>query len=78
MFELHTKNQGVGESTVKVESTTEGESVDVAINARYLSDCFNSTKKDSINIGFNGKDKAILIKGVGDRSFHYLVMPLHQ
>lgn len=78
MFELHTKNQGVGESTVKVEASTEGENVDVAINARYLSDCFNSTNRDSINIGFNGKDKAILIRGVGDRSFHYLVMPLHQ
>jgi len=78
IFELHTKNQGVGESTVQVEATTEGETVDVAINARYLSDCFNSTNRDSVSIGYNGKDKAILLRGVGDRSFHYLIMPLHQ
>ena len=78
IFELTTKNQGVGESTTRVEATIEGEALDITVNARYLADCFNSINKDSISIGFNGKSKPALLRAVGDRSFSYLVMPLHQ
>src|SRR3989344_541158 len=78
LFELHSKNQDAGEATVKIDATIEGEGLDISLNARYLSDCFQIISKDSVSLGFNGKDKALLLRMVGDRSFSYLVMPLHK
>ena len=76
-FEFQSKKQGVGESIAKVDSTLEGVPVDLNINGRYLLDCLSSINKDSVNLGFNGQ-KALLVRGVGDRSFIYLLMPLHR
>ena len=78
LFELFSRNQEVGEGTVKVDATIEGENIDTLLNSRYLIDCLTSINKDSVTIGLNGRSKAILIRAVGDRSFNYLVMPLHQ
>src|SRR3989344_3113001 len=78
LFELHARNQESGESTMRVDATVEGESVNLSINSRYLADCFQSISKDSITIGCNGMGKAILVRPFWDRSFSYLVMPLHK
>ncbi len=78
LFEIDTKNQERGESTVRVDATTEGESLELSVNARYLLDCLQLFHKDSVSVGFNGKDKAALIRAVGDRSFSYLAMPLNR
>ncbi|MEK7535979.1 MAG: DNA polymerase III subunit beta [Patescibacteria group bacterium] len=78
LFEIHSRNAESGESTVRVDGTIEGEALEISLNARYLTECFQSINKDSLTLGFNGRDKAILLRPVGDRSFLYLVMPLHQ
>jgi len=78
LFELSARNQEAGESTVRVDATVEGEMIDIGLNARYLSDCFQYIQKDSVTLGFNGPGKAMLLRAVGDRTFTYLVMPLHK
>ncbi|HEY4518414.1 MAG TPA: DNA polymerase III subunit beta, partial [Candidatus Paceibacterota bacterium] len=78
LFEIQTKNQEVGESTVRVDATIEGDSLDINLNGRFLLDGLGSVNKDSVTLGFNSKDKPMLVRGVGDRSFSYLVMPLNK
>ncbi|HEY4483536.1 MAG: DNA polymerase III subunit beta [Candidatus Yanofskybacteria bacterium RIFCSPLOWO2_02_FULL_47_9b] len=78
LFEIQTKNQEVGESTVRVDATIEGDSLDINLNGRFLLDGLSIVGKDSVTLGFNGKDKPMLVRGVGDRSFSYLVMPLNK
>jgi DNA polymerase-3 subunit beta len=77
LFEISSKNQDRGESATTVPATIEGESVDIVVNARYILDCLQSILSDSIHIVFNGSNKPVVIKGVGEGSFVYLVMPMN-
>ncbi|MBI3633906.1 MAG: DNA polymerase III subunit beta [Candidatus Vogelbacteria bacterium] len=77
LFEISSRNQDRGESSTRVPATVEGEAVDINLNARYILDCLPSISEDSIHIILNGSNKPVIIKGVGDASFLYLVMPMN-
>ena len=77
-FLLKTSNSDVGESFNSVDSTLTGEEVVVNFNYKYLSDCFQSIDADSVSLSFNGLNKPLVIRGVGDKSFLYLVMPMNK
>jgi DNA polymerase-3 subunit beta len=78
VFEVESKNQGVGENKDNVPSALEGENLAVAVNHRYLTDGFSSTPSDSLSLSFAGEGRPILIEGVGDKSFRYLLMPMNR
>jgi len=77
-FEIESKNATVGESTHSVDSVLEGEDISINVNHRYFTDCFQSINTDSISLNFSGVSKPIIVQGVGDASFLYLVMPMNQ
>lgn len=77
-FEIESKNSMVGESTQSVEAVLEGEDIAINVNHRYFTECFQSLTPDSISLSFKGQAKPIVIQGVGDTSFFYLVMPMNQ
>ncbi len=76
-MEIKTSNQDVGETLTNIEGTVTGEEVDVNFNYRYISDCMQSIETTSIVFQFNGLGK-LVIKGVGDAMFMYLVMPMNR
>ncbi len=41
-------------------------------------DCFQSLETDSITLYFADINKPMVVKGVGDNSFLYLVMPMNK
>jgi DNA polymerase III subunit beta len=77
-FEIESRNQNLGESTHSVDSVLEGEDLSINVNHRYFTDCFQSITTDSLALNFAGQAKPILVSGVGDTSFLYLVMPMNQ
>ena len=77
-LEIESKNSSVGESTYSLEAVLEGDDISININHRYFTDCFQSIIADSISLNFNGQAKPIVVRGVGDSSFLYLVMPMNQ
>src|SRR3989344_4305694 len=77
-FEIESKNSSVGESTYSLEAVLEGDDISININHRYFTDCLQSITADSISLNFSGQAKPIIIQGVGDSSFLYLVMPMNQ
>jgi len=77
IFELYSKNQETGESIQQVSAAIKGEDLDIQFNAKYILDVFHSIKEDSVNLKFNGKDKPLLIGGIGNNNFTYLAMPLN-
>ena len=77
-FEIESKNSTVGEITHVVESVLEGDDIAINVNHRYFTDCFQSITTDSISLGFSGQAKPIVVQGVGDTSFLYIVMPMNQ
>ncbi len=78
IFEITSKNTEKGESRTSVPSSIRGESVDINFNQKYITDCFNSIKSESFQVFFNGVGRPMVIRGVGDHSFMYLVMPLNK
>ncbi|MDP3874989.1 MAG: DNA polymerase III subunit beta [bacterium] len=77
-FEIESKNSTIGESVYTVESILEGDAISINVNHRYFTDCFQSITADSVSLSFGGQAKPIIIQGVGDASFLYLVMPMNQ
>ncbi len=77
-FNIESKNSTVGESVQNVESVLEGEDISINVNHRYFTDCFQSIMTDSISLSFSGQAKPIVVRGVGDQSYLYLVMPMNQ
>lgn len=77
-FEIESKNSSIGESIHAVDAVLEGEDLNINVNHRYFTDCFQSITTDSISLSFGGQAKPIIVQGVGDASFLYLVMPMNQ
>ncbi len=78
LFEFSSKNTEVGETTTTIETAPTGESLEVSFNARYLLDSFQSLTSDQVTLRGNGRNKPIIVQGVGDNTFIYLMMPLNR
>lgn len=77
-IEVSAKNGEVGQNTVSFGAVLDGEDVSVGFNYKYISDCFQSIDSDSVSFDFGGSNKPLVIKGVSDNSFLYLVMPMNR
>ncbi len=78
IFSITTKNNDIGEIVSHIPSTLNGESITITLNGRHISDVLSVIQRDSVSLGFNGSDKAVVVKGLGDESFTYLSMPLNR
>jgi DNA polymerase III subunit beta len=72
-FTLETRNADVGENITALDAALSGDDIEVAFNHRYIVDCFQSIESDSISLSFSGPNKPLIIRGVSDPSFMYLV-----
>lgn len=72
------ENQEKGDSLNEINIKTEGESVKANFNHKYIADCFNSIDSDTLVLEFNGTNKPLVIRGLKDNTFMYLVMPLNK
>lgn len=77
-FVVHSRNADVGEHTARVDAALSGEKIALSFNYRYLIECFSSITKDSVVFQFSGEARPLVIRGIGDKSFMYLVMPLNK
>jgi DNA polymerase-3 subunit beta len=77
-FTIATKNSDVGEYTNAIDSSVTGQDLDINFNHKYLSDCFQSIDADSISVSISGANKPLVMRGVSDKSFTYLVMPMNR
>jgi DNA polymerase III subunit beta len=78
LFELTTKNSQVGENITTIEAALTGEDVSISFNYKYIFDSFSSIKSDSVILSFQGMGKPVSIKGVSDKTFQYIVMPMNK
>jgi len=77
-FIISTKNSDVGEYVNSIDSSVTGEDVDINFNYKYISDCFQSIDADSLSLSIAGMNKPLVIRGVSDKSFMCLVMPMNR
>lgn len=77
-LEIKSKNANVGENSNKLSAVVSGEEIEINFNYKYIIDCFQSIDSDSVSLSFNGLNKPMVIRGVSDKSFTYLVMPMNR
>lgn len=75
---IEAKNQDTGESNISIDAALSGENTEIDLNAKYMNDCLSSIHQDSITISCTGDNKPIIINGVSDKSFTYLIMPMNK
>ena len=78
IFEINSKNSDIGENNTKIIAAITGEDIEISFNYKYFLDCFQSINQDSLALSFNQTNKPLTIKGVGDNSFTYLIMPMNR
>ncbi|MGE5540844.1 MAG: DNA polymerase III subunit beta [Bacillota bacterium] len=75
---LSARNNDIGESSERIPASVSGESIELSFNHRYLSTPLTLTAADSITVSASGMGRAAIIRGTGDTTFLYLVMPMNQ
>jgi DNA polymerase-3 subunit beta len=78
IFSATARSSEVGEMSDSIDAALSGEDLDINFHIGYLADCLPVIESDSIVLGFSGPGKPLVIRGVSDSSFTYLVMPLNR
>jgi len=78
VLEIKSKNSNVGENIIKLSAAVTGEEIEINFNHKYIIDCFQSIDSDSVSLSFNGLNKPMVIRGISDKTFTYLVMPMNR
>ncbi len=77
-MEVYAVNNDIGENKTVLGGAFEGEDIEMNFNYRYVLECFQSIKEDSIVLDFTETNKPVVLKGNGDNSFTYLIMPMNR
>lgn len=78
VFEITTKNSEIGESVNTIPASLSGEDIIVNFNYKYIIDCLQSIESDSVSLSFCGVSKPLTIRGVSNKTFTYIVMPMNK
>ena len=77
-LEVYAVNKDVGENKTVVDGALEGDAIEMNLNHKYILDCFQSVSEDSVVLEMNETNRPIVVKGNGDKSFVYLIMPMNR
>lgn len=77
-FSFFAKNTEIGESSESLSAKISGNDLELSFNHRYLSAALALTASESISLSAAGIGRPLIIKGVGDTSFLYLISPMNQ
>lgn len=75
---MKAKNAQKGENISEIDSTIKGQTIEINLNHRYFTEAFQSISTDSVIIQCNEENRPVVIQGVGDKSFLYLIMPMNR
>jgi DNA polymerase-3 subunit beta len=78
IFELSSQNNDIGENKTYLDAAMSGEDVELSFNYKYFFDCFQSINTDSVSIKLNQSSKPLVVLGINDSSFTYLIMPMNR
>lgn len=75
---MTSQNTDKGQNTTQLECAIEGDDIQTRFNARYVQDCLPYIQSDSVVVSLIASNKPMVIKGVGQHDFVYLVMPMNR
>jgi DNA polymerase-3 subunit beta len=76
LFEIESKSDELGETTQNIDGVFSGEDMEMLLNQRFLGDVFSHITSDKVVFYANGQNRPLVIRGVGDHTYTYLIMPM--
>lgn len=73
---LIANNQQKEEAIEELVAQTEGEELEININASYLFDVLNYIQGDTIRLSFSDTNQSILVESIIDPLYQYIIMPM--
>lgn len=75
---ISSQNNDIGHTTDTINAEVNGEELQLSFNQQYIMDPLQYIQDDSIKMSFAGIGRAMVMQGVSDSSFRYLVMPMNK
>lgn len=75
---LTARNSDVGETSEGIPASITGDAIELSFNHRYLAAPLSSISAESLTLSASGIGRPLVMRGTGDTSFLYLVMPMNQ
>jgi len=66
----------VGEAETSIAASIEGDKIKIAFNSRFFLESLAAIKANEVSLSLSGPTSAALIRGIGDQSLVYLIMPV--
>lgn len=76
--DLSARNADIGEANEQVPASLTGDAIELSFNHRYLHAPLSQLAAESITLSAAGIGRPLVLRGVGDMSYLYLVMPMNQ
>lgn len=76
LFEIESRSDDIGETTHQIDAVLSGDDVEFLLNQRFLTDVLSALSTDSVSLEACGGGRPLVMKGVGDHTFTYVVMPM--
>lgn len=77
-FTITAQSGAIGEMSDTPEASLSGDDIDSNFHIDYVADCLQAISGESVQLGFAGIGRPLVIRSVGDTSMTYLVMPLNR
>jgi DNA polymerase-3 subunit beta len=75
-LQISANTPDVGKAQEELPVKFEGQVLDISINVRYLQDVLQRMDNEEVRLEMNGALKPIIIKGVEEDNYQYLLMPV--
>jgi DNA polymerase-3 subunit beta len=75
-IKISSQAREVGEQETEIEAQTGQNPIQIAFNAKYLTDALSSVSSEKVRIEFSGNLSAALIKPEGIEGLEYVIMPI--
>lgn len=75
---FESRNADVGESAENLPASVSGEGIELSFNHRYLASPLPLISAENLTLSAGGIGRPLVIRGTGDASYLYLVMPMNQ
>lgn len=72
------RNNDVGDTSEGIPASITGDAIELSFNHRYLAAPLPSIVTESVTLSASGIGRPMIMRGTGDASYLYLVMPMNQ
>ncbi len=77
-LKISAATESIGKSEAKIPCKNKGENTEITFNYKYLLEGLSVIDEEIVELGISGNSMPGMIRGEGDKSYIYIIMPIKQ